>query len=100
MLLTGDQYDAQQMLEWGLINRVVPQADLLTQAMALAEQIAGHAPLAVKAMKELVYSSVDMPLPQALRYGAGLRWIIGQTDDAKEGPLAFSEKREPEYKGR
>jgi enoyl-CoA hydratase/carnithine racemase len=100
MLLTGDQYDAQQMLEWGLINRVVPPAELLPQAMALAEQIAGNAPLAVKAMKELVYTSVDMPLPQALRYGAGLRWIIGQTDDAKEGPRAFAEKREPKYRGR
>jgi enoyl-CoA hydratase/carnithine racemase len=100
MLLTGDQYDAAQMLEWGLVNRVVPREQLLPEARALAEQIAGHAPLAVRAMKELVHTSVDMPLPQALRYGAGLRWIIGQTEDAKEGPRAFAEKREPEYRGR
>ncbi len=100
MLLTGDQYDAAQMLDWGLVNRVVPEGQALTEAKALASTIAAHAPLAVRALKELFYDAQDMPLPQAMRHGAGLRWIIGQTDDAKEGPRAFSEKREPEFKGR
>lgn len=100
MLLTGDQYAADQMLQWGLVNRVVPADRLIAEATALATQIAGHAPLAVRALKELFYDAQDMPLPQAMRHGAGLRWIIGQTDDAKEGPRAFAEKREPEYRGR
>jgi enoyl-CoA hydratase/carnithine racemase len=100
MLLTGDQYDATEMHRWGLVNRVVPPEQLLPEALSLAKQIAGHAPLAVRALKELFYTGTEMPLPQALRYGSGLRWIIGQTEDAKEGPRAFAEKREPEYRGR
>lgn len=100
MLLTGDQYDAHQMHDWGLVNRVVPAERLLTEAREVAAGIAAHAPLAVRALKELFYSAQDMPLPQAMRHGNGLRWIIGQTEDAKEGPRAFAEKREPEFKGR
>ena len=100
MLLTGDHYDADEVFRWGLVNRVVPPDQLLPEALKLANKIAGHAPLAVRAVKELFYAAADMPLPQALRYGSGLRWIIGQTDDAKEGPRAFAEKRDPEYRGR
>lgn len=100
MLLTGDQYTAEQVLAWGLVNRVVPAERVLPEAQELAARIAGHAPLAVRALKELFYSATDMPLPQALRHGAGLRWIIGQTEDAKEGPRAFAEKREPQFRGR
>jgi enoyl-CoA hydratase/carnithine racemase len=100
MLLTGDQYAAAEMHRWGLVNRVLPPEQVLAEAQALARTIAGHAPLAARALKELFYAGTEMPLPQALRYGAGLRWIIGQTEDAKEGPRAFTEKREPEYRGR
>ena len=100
MLMTGDHYQAEQMLGWGLVNRIVPQEQLMDEALALADRIASHAPLAMRAMKELVYTSVDMPLPQAMRHGASQRWIIGLTDDAKEGPRAFAEKRQPEYRGR
>ena len=100
MLLTGDHYEAEQMLQWGLVNRVVPRDELLDSAMQLARRIAEHAPLAVRAVKELAYAAEDMTLQQAMRHGAGLRWIIGQTDDAKEGPRAFAEKRSPKYEGR
>ncbi len=100
MLMTGDHYQVDQMLSWGLVNRIVPQEQLMDEALALADRIASHAPLAMRAMKELVYTSVDMPLPQAMRHGASQRWIIGLTDDAKEGPRAFAEKRQPEYRGR
>lgn len=99
MLLTGDQIDAAKAQQFGLVSRVVPQAELLDTARQIAQRIAGHAPLAVRAVKEVAQASLDEPLDQALRFGSTLRWIIGQTDDAKEGPRAFAERREALYKG-
>lgn len=99
MILTGDQIDATTAQQFGLVSRVVPQADLLDTALQIAQRIAGHAPLTVRAVKEVAQASLDETLDQALRFGGALRWIIGQTDDAKEGPRAFAERRQAEYKG-
>ena len=99
MLLTGDAIDAESALRAGLISRVIAAEELLPAAREIAETIAGHAPLAVKAVKELAYASADLSIDQAMRFGSALRWIIGETDDAKEGPRAFTEKREPHYRG-
>lgn len=100
MLLTGDPIDAETAQQWGLVSRVVEPEELMPRALAIAERIAEHAPLAVQANRELAYATDDMTLQQSLRFGNSLRWVIGQTDDAKEGPRAFSEKRAPEYRGR
>lgn len=100
MLLTGDPIDAATALRVGLVSHVVPQDDLLPTAMNIARRIARHAPLAVAALTEVARTSQEMELNQSLRFGNLLRWIIGQTDDAKEGPRAFSEKREPNFQGR
>lgn len=99
MLLTGDQIDAATAQQFGLVSRVVPQAELLDTARGMARRIAGHAPLAVRAVKEVAQASMDETLEQALRFGGTLRWIIGQTDDAREGPRAFAERREARYSG-
>ena len=99
MILTGDQIDAATALQFGLVSRVVPQAEMLDTARQLAQRIAGHAPLAVRAVKEVARASLDETLDQALRFGGTLRWIIGQTDDAREGPRAFAERREAQYRG-
>ena len=99
MILTGDQIDAATAQQFGLVSRVVPQTELLDTARQIAQRIAGHAPLAVRAVKEVAQVSLDETLDQALRFGSTLRWIIGQTDDAKEGPRAFAERREAQYKG-
>ena len=99
MLLTGDPIDAEAALRGGLISRVVPGDELMATAGQIAGRIAGHAPLAVKAVKELAYAAQDIPLDRAMCFGSALRWIIGETDDAKEGPRAFAEKRDPEYRG-
>jgi enoyl-CoA hydratase len=65
----------------------------------MAATIAGHAPVAVRALKELVGAQADLTMAQAMRLGGSLRWIVGQTADAKEGPRAFAEKRTPVFVG-
>jgi enoyl-CoA hydratase/carnithine racemase len=100
MILTGDPIDAATALRVGLVSRVVPEDELLATARQIAQRIAGHAPLAVKAVKEVAQSALDETLEQSLRFGSTLRWIIGQTEDAREGPRAFAERREPRYQGR
>jgi E-phenylitaconyl-CoA hydratase len=100
MILTGDPIDAASALRVGLVSRVVPEPELLPTARQIAQRIAGHAPLAVKAVKEVTQAALDETLEQSLRLGSALRWIIGQTDDAREGPRAFAERRAPQYRGR
>jgi len=100
MILTGDPIDAATALRAGLVSRVVPEPELLPTALQIARRIANHAPLAVKAVKEVAQAALDETLEQSLRFGSALRWIIGQTEDAREGPRAFAEKRAPQYQGR
>jgi E-phenylitaconyl-CoA hydratase len=100
MILTGDPIDAPAALRVGLVSRIVPEQELLPTARQIAQRIAGHAPLAVKAVKEVAQAALDETLEQSLRFGSALRWIIGQTEDAREGPRAFAERREPRYQGR
>lgn len=99
MLFLGRRIDMPTALAWGLISRIVPPDQLLPTAQEMAAQIAGYAPIAVRALKELTYAQTDMTLDQANRFGASLRWIVGQTADSKEGPRAFAEGRTPEFKG-
>jgi E-phenylitaconyl-CoA hydratase len=99
MILTGDPIDAATALRVGLVSRLVPEQELLPTARQIAQRIAGHAPLAVRAVKEVTQAALDETLEQALRFGSALRWIIGQTEDAREGPRAFAERRAPQYKG-
>jgi enoyl-CoA hydratase/carnithine racemase len=100
MLLTGDPIDAATALRVGLVSRIVSENELLPTARQIAQRIASHAPLAVKAVKEVAQTALDETLEQSLRFGSTLRWIIGQTEDAREGPRAFAERREPRYRGR
>jgi E-phenylitaconyl-CoA hydratase len=100
MILTGDAIDATTALRVGLVSRLVPEPELLATARQIAQRIASHAPLAVKAVKEVTQAALDETLEQALRFGNALRWIIGQTEDAREGPRAFAERRAPSYEGR
>jgi E-phenylitaconyl-CoA hydratase len=99
MILTGDTIDAPTALQAGLVSRIVAEEALLTTAGQIAKRISAHAPLAVKAVKEVAQSSLDQPLAQSLRFGSTMRWIIGQTEDAREGPRAFTERREARYQG-
>jgi len=99
MVLTGDPMDAETAARWGLINRVVPAEDLMVEARTIAEKLAGNAPLAMQAAKELAIRAKEMPLNTGLRYEQMVNRLLMTSEDAKEGPAAFKEKRKPDFKG-
>jgi len=100
ILLTGERFNAAKALEMGLVNRVVPSQDLMKTALSLAETISRNAPLALRAVKEALLRSYDLPLDQGLRLEGVLRRIVGDTEDAQEGVRAFLEKRKPRFMGK
>jgi E-phenylitaconyl-CoA hydratase len=100
MMLSGKPIDAAEALRIGLVNLVVPLANLLQAARQLAETIAANAPLAVRATKEAAVRGIDLPLSEGLRVENLLARVIEGTEDAKEGPRAFAERRAPQYQGR
>ncbi|MBM3141161.1 MAG: enoyl-CoA hydratase/isomerase family protein [Chloroflexi bacterium] len=93
MILTGDSIDAATALRAGLVSRVVPHEMLMETAWKIANRIAEHNPVAVRAVREVANTSDDMSLPLALRFGSALRWIVGQTDAAKTGSQRWVERR-------
>jgi len=99
ILMTGDLISAQEAFRVGLVNRVVPLADLMPTALALANRINENGPLAVRAVKEAAYKGIQMPLNEALRFETLLLSKVRESEDAWEGPKAFAEKRKPNYKG-
>ena len=100
MLLTGDSIDAATAARWGLVNQVVPRAGLMDAARDYARRIAANAPLAVQAAKELALRSRDMDLATGLRIEQVMNRMLMSTEDAREGPAAFSEKRPPQFRGK
>jgi enoyl-CoA hydratase/carnithine racemase len=100
LLLVGDDIDADEAHRLGLLNRVVPHAEVLPAALQLAERICGNAPLAVQVTKEVLVRGRDVPFREGVRMGNLLRRIAYDTEDSVEGPRAFAEKRKPRFKGR
>jgi E-phenylitaconyl-CoA hydratase len=100
MILTAEQIDADTALRAGLVSHVVPLAELLDKAHQIANTICERGPLAVRTAKEAIVRGLDMPLDHGLAYEDVLLTRLMATEDAKEGPRAFAEKRKPEYKGR
>lgn len=100
LILTADQMDADTAFRIGLVSHVVPREELMDRAMAIAHMICERGPLAVRAAKETIIRGMDMPLEHGLAYEDLVLGRLMATDDAKEGPKAFAEKRKPEYKGR
>lgn len=100
MLLTGDRVDAQEALRTGLVSKVVPAAQLLETALAIAARIALNAPLSVRAVKRLVREGSAMPLDRALALESYVFGLLRDTEDRIEGRRAFQEKRPPVYHGR
>src|SRR6266566_73453 len=100
LLLTARPIGARRALEVGLVNAVVPAGELRREAAALAATVAANAPLSVSAAKAMVYRSVGKELREALAEGWRLFEPVYASEDAQEGPRAFVEKRQPEWKGR
>jgi len=100
MLLVGDRINAQRAYEVGIVNKVVPNEELIDAATALAERICENAPLAVRAMKEVLERGKDMDYDGALALTEHVFAAALNSEDRKEGIRAFKEKRKPEWKVR
>ena len=99
MILSGDFIDVQEAYRIGLVSRVVPQKELMPTAERIANRICENGPLAVKVTKELAYRGLEVPLEDGLRLHNALAMSVNASEDTKEGPRAFTEKRPPVYKG-
>jgi crotonobetainyl-CoA hydratase len=103
MILTGDPIDAVTALRWGLVNEVVPAADLLPTALDLARTIAANAPLSVQSSKQVALGLRDGVIAsetEAWEHSNEAMMRVFTSEDAMEGPIAFAEKRPPVWKGR
>jgi E-phenylitaconyl-CoA hydratase len=100
MLLLGRRLTAPEALAYGLVNRVVAMKDLMTTAEDYARRLCENGPLALRAVKELAVRSQSLPLEEGIRLETAFQEFLRTTEDAKEGPRAFAEKRKPNYQGR
>jgi methylglutaconyl-CoA hydratase len=99
LILTAEPIDASEALRIGLVHRVVPHREVISEAEKLAQEIASKAPIALRYAKEAVNKGLDLPLEQGLRLEADLYMILQTTQDRLEGVKAFREKRQPFFKG-
>ena len=100
MILTGAPIAADEAQRIGLVNRVVPAADLMAEAKKLAAQLAKNAPIAMRYIIDAVNRGADMAFAEACQYEAGLFGLVASTEDMREGTTAFLSKRKPEFRGR
>jgi enoyl-CoA hydratase len=99
LILTGGMISAQEAYRIGLVNEVVPPAELITRAEAILKQIFSNAPLAVKYSLEAVNNGLETTLAEGLSLEASLFGLCAGTEDKKEGTSAFLEKRKPQFHG-
>jgi enoyl-CoA hydratase/carnithine racemase len=100
MLLLGEHMSAAEAERHGLVNTVVPQSEVMETARDYAARFLAEPPLTVRAIKEAAIRGQSMPIEEGMRLESLLSTAIRATDDFKEGPKAFAEKREPRYQGR
>jgi len=104
MLLTGRWIEAEEAARWGMINRIVPGADLMSEAHALADHLASGPPLVYAAIKEIVREAEDMTFQDAMNRITQRQFptvdVLYASEDQLEGARAFAEKRDPVWKGK
>jgi len=100
LLLSGERFDAQTALRFGLVSRVVPADQLMPTVEEVAGKILECGPLAVRAIKQAAYQGLELSFQEGLALEGKLAGGVMRSEDAREGPLAFMQKRAPEYKGR
>jgi enoyl-CoA hydratase/carnithine racemase len=100
LLMMGNNIDAKEAYRLGLVNAIVPPAEVMPTAKKWAAKIAENGPLAVRAVKESMMLGTDTTLEKGLDIEFGLLARVFKSEDAIEGPNAFIEKRKPKYKGK
>ena len=100
LILTGAPIGAVEAERIGLVNRVVPAAELMNGAKQLASDLAKHAPIAMRYIINAINKGLEMPFAEGCVFEATLFGLVASTDDMREGTKAFLEKRKPEFRGR
>jgi enoyl-CoA hydratase len=100
LAMTGDAIDAERAYALGLVNKVVPAADLMPEAIGLAERIAANAPLAVRYSKSVMKQAAELSEEEGWKVNAEAVGVVFSSADAMEGPIAFAEKRAPKWQGK
>ncbi len=100
MVLTGANFTAQEMADHGLVNRVVPKGEHLTEALKLAKVVAAQPPIAARLAKDAINAAFETTLEQGLANERKNFFLLFATEDMREGMRAFIEKREADFKGR
>lgn len=99
LCLTGTPIDAARALQLGIVNRVVPAADLETETMKVAQQLASAAPLALRGILDCINVGGECGIEEGLEYEAAQFGLVFSTEDMREGTAAFLERRKPAFKG-
>ncbi|MEM7292558.1 MAG: enoyl-CoA hydratase-related protein [Pseudomonadota bacterium] len=100
LILSTRPFNAKEACEWGLINAIYPQGELLDATLATAARIAANAPIAVRQAKQAIHKGLQMSLADGLAFEIEAYNRTVPTEDRREGVLAYNEKRKPEFKGR
>lgn len=100
MCITGEPFTARELLEWGVVNYVVPRAELDAKVDWLLARIVDKSPTSIRLGKQAFHAMRDMTLPQALEYAQAMVPVMSSTEDVKEGLAAFRDKRAARFTGR